>query len=84
MPEGEKHGGVPVVIGGDILPSPVGIGLTDLAKYWGARAPGPPVPASTSFIMFKICSYVLVGTMDLCLLIFNCSTCLSTYLQGLC
>ena len=37
MPEGEKTLGVPVVIGGDNLPSPVGIGLTDLANIGGAR-----------------------------------------------
>ena len=30
MPEGAKKLGVPVVIGRDILPSPVGIGLIDL------------------------------------------------------
>ena len=39
MPEGEKHRGVPALIGGDNLPSPVGIGLTDL---------GHPVPTSLS------------------------------------
>ena len=41
---------MPVVIGGDNLPSPVGIGLTDLpniANIGGAMAPlAPPVPAS--------------------------------------
>ena len=36
MPEGEKHWGVPVVIGGDNLPSPVEIGLTDLPNIKGA------------------------------------------------
>ena len=47
MPEGEKHWGGPVVIGGDNLPSPVRIGLTDLQNIWGASGPpGPPVPAS--------------------------------------
>ena len=30
MPEGEKHWGVPVEIGLDNLPSPVGIGITAL------------------------------------------------------
>ena len=30
MPEGERYWGVPVIIGGDNLPSPVAIGLTDL------------------------------------------------------
>ena len=38
---------MPVVIGGDNLPSPVGIGLTDLPNIGGAMAPlAPPVPAS--------------------------------------
>ena len=38
--------GVPVVIGGDNLPSPVQIGLTDLPNIGGASGPpGPPVPA---------------------------------------
>ena len=39
MPEGEKHWGLPVVIGGDNLPSPVEIGLTDLSNIGGASAP---------------------------------------------
>ena len=34
----------PVVIGGDNLPSPVGIGFTDLTNIRGPVA--PPVPAS--------------------------------------
>ena len=35
--------GVPVVIGGENLPSPVGTGLTDLPKIGGASGtPGPP------------------------------------------
>ena len=39
--------GVPIVIGGDNLPSPVGIGLTDLPNIGKASGPpGPPVPAS--------------------------------------
>ena len=45
MPEGEKHGGVPVAIGGDNLPSPFGIGLTDLPNIGGAS--GPPGPPSS-------------------------------------
>jgi hypothetical protein len=36
---------VPVVIGGDNLPSPVGIGLTDLPNIGGAS--GPPGPPSS-------------------------------------
>ena len=43
MPEGEKLWGVPVVIGGDDLPFPFGLGLTDLTNI------GPPVPASLIF-----------------------------------
>ena len=40
-------GGWPVVIGGDNLPSPVGIGLTDLPNIGGPSGPpGPLVPAS--------------------------------------
>ena len=31
--------GVPVVIGGDNLPSPVGIGLTDMPNIGGASGP---------------------------------------------
>ena len=41
--------GVPLVIGGDNLPSPVGIGLTDLPNIGGTVAP-PPVPASLGLI----------------------------------
>ena len=34
---------MPIVIGGDNLPSPVGIGLTDLPNIGGASGPpGPP------------------------------------------
>ena len=40
MPEGEKHWGVPVVIGWKNLPSPVGIQLADLPNIGGP--PGPP------------------------------------------
>mgnify|MGYP001279501195 CR=1 FL=1 len=49
MPEGEKKigGGGAEVIGGDNLPPPVGIGLTDLPNIGGAVAPlAPWVPAS--------------------------------------
>ena len=35
MPKGETLG-VPVVVDGDSLPSPVGIGLTDLLNIGGA------------------------------------------------
>ena len=48
MPEG-KNIGVPVVIGGDIFPSPVEIGLKNLPNIKGGSsppAPPPPVPAS--------------------------------------
>ena len=42
--------GVPVVIGGHNLPSPVGIGLTDLPNMGGGAVVPlvPPVPASLS------------------------------------
>jgi hypothetical protein len=41
--------GVPVVIGGDNLPSPVGIGLTDLPNIGGASGPpGPPSSGTTA------------------------------------
>ena len=43
MPEGEKHWGGPVVIGGDNLPSLVRIGLTGLQNI-GGGASGPPGP----------------------------------------
>jgi len=33
---------VPVVIGGDNLPSPVGVGLIDLPNMGGGGASGPP------------------------------------------
>ena len=43
---------MPVVIGGDNLPSPVGIGLTDLPYIGGSSGPpGPPVPASLLLTM---------------------------------
>ena len=42
----------PVVIGGDNLPSPVGIGLTELLNIAGASGPlVPPVPASLKSIV---------------------------------
>ena len=40
MPEGEKHWGGAVVIGGDNLPSLVRIGLTDLQNIGGASGSG--------------------------------------------
>ena len=41
--------GVPVVIGGDNLPTPVGIGLTDLSNMGGGGQTGqwPPWPPSS-------------------------------------
>ena len=43
----KKTLGVPAVIGGDNLPSPIGIGLTDLPNIGGpSDPPGPSVPAS--------------------------------------
>ena len=39
---------MPLVIGGDNLPSPVGIGLTDLPNIGGASGPpGPPGSGTT-------------------------------------
>ena len=52
IPEGEKHwAGVPVVIGGDNLPSPVGIGLADLPNI-GVGPPGPPGSGITATSFF--------------------------------
>jgi hypothetical protein len=43
--------GLPIVIDGDNLPSPVGIGLTDLTNIGGPVAPlAPPVPAPLKYI----------------------------------
>ena len=43
---------MPVVIGGDNLPSPVGIGLTDLSNIGGPVAPlAPQVPASLNYML---------------------------------
>ena len=53
MPEGETLG-VPVVVDGDSLPSPVGIGLTDLLNIGGEGAVAPmasPFPSSLMFIL---------------------------------
>ena len=50
MPEGEKTLGVSVAIGGDNLPSPVGIGLTDLPNIGEVSG---PVPASLKNIHFR-------------------------------
>ena len=42
-------GGGPAVIGGDNLPSPVRIGLTDLQNIGGASGPpGPPGSGTTA------------------------------------
>ena len=47
--------GGPILLGGDDLPSPVRIGLTDLPNIGGAMAPpAPPVPASLYTINFII------------------------------
>ena len=48
MPEGEKIGGQ-VVIGGDNMPSPVGIGLSDLPNIGGAI--GPPGSGITELVL---------------------------------
>ena len=62
MPEGELTLRGPVIIGGDNLPSPVRIGLTDLPNIgWGAVAPlAPPVPASLKCIDLRLFSKCLV------------------------
>ena len=46
---------VPVVIGGDNLPSPVGKGLTDLPNIGGGAVPplAPPVPAPLKKVMVQ-------------------------------
>ena len=42
--------GLSVVIGGDNLPSPFGIGLTDLPNIGGASGPpGPPGSGTTAY-----------------------------------
>ena len=46
---------MPVVIGGDNLPSPVGIGLTDLPNIGGASGPpGPPGSGTTEIDCYLI------------------------------
>ena len=43
------------MIGGDNLPSPVGIGLTDLPNIGGASGPpGPPGSGITAGIYFEL------------------------------
>ena len=45
-----KNFGVPVVISGDNLPSPVQIGLSDLTNIGGASGPpGPPGSGITDY-----------------------------------
>ena len=48
--------GVPVVIGGDNLPSPVGIGLTNLTNIIGAS--GPPGPHGSDIIVLLILNLI--------------------------
>ena len=57
MPEGEKHWGGAVVIGGDNLPSPSLNRVNWPAKYWGGQwLPWPPpVPAPLSYKQLAIC-----------------------------
>ena len=46
---------MPVVIGGDNLPSPVGIGLTDLPNIGGASGPpGPPSSGITDLSIIEL------------------------------
>jgi len=53
----------PVVIGGDNLPSPVRIGLTDLPNIGGASGPpGPPGSGTTELnILMLIVSHISMG-----------------------
>ena len=54
--------GGPVVIGGDNLPSPVGIGLTDPPNIGGASGPpGPPGSGTTEFIIQRV-PFVMIVT----------------------
>ena len=62
--------GVPIVIGGDNLPCPVGIGLTDLTKIRGVSGtsgtPSSTVPARDFKLRenlpdrLKVCFYIKV------------------------
>ena len=53
MPEGEKHwGGGPVVIGGENLPSPVQIGLSDLQNIGGPLASLAPPGSGTTITCY--------------------------------
>ena len=59
---GAKETRVPVVIGGDNLPSPVGIGLTDLPNM-GGGGQGPPLGlASLRFCdIFALIIFALIN-----------------------
>ena len=57
MPEGEKHWGMPVVIDGDNLPSPVEIGLSDLPNI-GGRGHWPPWPLRSVITARCVRNYV--------------------------
>ena len=54
MPEGEKHWGGPVVMGGEILLSPVQIGVTDLQNIGGASGPPGPPGSGTAAVVLKV------------------------------
>ena len=57
--------GVPVVIGGDNLPSPVGIGSSELPNIGEPVAPLPPPPGS------GITKLDWLSAMDLCMALIN-------------
>ena len=51
---------MPVVIGGDNLPSPIGIGLTDLPNIGGASGPpGPPSSGTTAVDAYRFYTKLL-------------------------
>ena len=53
------------MIVGDNVPSPVGIGLTDLSNIGGAS--GPPAPPSsgiTAYVLYKFYFQILVSSKD--------------------
>ena len=55
---------MPVVIGGDNLPSPVGIGLTDLPNIGGASGPpGPPSSGTAGAAWAPLCWAAIAGCL---------------------
>ena len=68
----------PVVIGGDNLPSPVGIGLTDLPNI-GAGPPGPPPGSGTT--VFSPVEILCYHILELALIV-SLKTLLWVYLES--